>query len=149
MNKDYIFKRRLLKLADHLDDVPRNKFDYNSYVGEDWGGKANLSCGTTACALGWATTIPSFRRLGLYLNDNFDVDIKNYNGLNSDMWGSPAIAASIIFGLKENEFEYLFIPRDRDLNRTPPEFKGIKPGENATPKQVAKHIRQFVKRKYG
>jgi hypothetical protein len=71
-------KERLLKLATFLDTVPAEKFDL-----KDWrrsGGEVeegNLSsdvtdeqllgdCGTTACAFGWACTMPEFQALGLH-----------------------------------------------------------------------------------
>jgi hypothetical protein len=42
----------------------------SSWVGNDevpWGGNADLSCGTSACACGIGTTIPEFRKAGLHL----------------------------------------------------------------------------------
>lgn len=63
-----IGKRRLLKLADFLEtaDLP-GKFDMGSWSEEEESGRPK--CGTAACAMGWATTIPSFRRAGLFLNE--------------------------------------------------------------------------------
>lgn len=56
---------RLLKLADHLDNLPgprRQRFTmehwFHSRNGDDL-------CGTAACALGEATTIPEFHDAGL------------------------------------------------------------------------------------
>jgi ABC-type Zn uptake system ZnuABC Zn-binding protein ZnuA len=59
-------------------------------------------------------------------------------------------AAHEVFGVYEKEFQYLFIPSDNYENITLPELglNTYAPGENATPKQVAKHIRKFVKAKY-
>lgn len=59
--------RRLLKLAQFLKTVPAERFNMGVWVGDDWKGDPDLSCGTSACALGWATVIPEFRRLGLRL----------------------------------------------------------------------------------
>lgn len=57
---------RLLMLAQYLEEeVPEQQFDYNHWVGIDWKGDPDLSCGTKACALGWAATMPMFRELGL------------------------------------------------------------------------------------
>jgi hypothetical protein len=56
--------KRLRKI---LAKVPRERFDMNRWVGADWKGAKNLSCGTSACAAGWATTDPWFRRRGLRL----------------------------------------------------------------------------------
>jgi hypothetical protein len=146
-NKDYIYKRRLLKLADFLDKLPRKRFDYSYWVGNDWQGKENLSCGTTACALGWSTTIPSFRKLGLRLKRHKDgfgtkhniVCLKGAKIIFG--YNAPAVAAHKIFGVNNSEFEYLFVPGGNsfDLNKL---------GDKATPKQVAAHIRKFVKNKY-
>lgn len=60
--------RRLVKLAAFLEKLPRNRFDYSRFIGADWEGGQNLECGTTACALGWAATMPEFRRLGVRLD---------------------------------------------------------------------------------
>jgi hypothetical protein len=71
-------KERLLKLATFLDTVPGPKFDLTH-----WRSKPNRysnpalayevsdadlldpECGTTACAVGWACTIPEFKAAGL------------------------------------------------------------------------------------
>jgi hypothetical protein len=71
--------RRLLLLADFLEKLPR-KF-YKNFRMNDWldlgGGdlayglgslenhKELGECGTSACALGWATQVPSLRRAGV------------------------------------------------------------------------------------
>lgn len=121
---------RLLRLADYLETVPRDRFDMNRWVGDSWGGKQDLSCGTKACAMGHAATMPFFRKLGLKLS-RFGVGT-----------GVPAIrgvyglsAAVEIFGIEWAEADYL--------------FGGISltgSHDHSTPKQVARRIRQFVKR---
>lgn len=62
---------RLRRLAFHLrNDVKDEVFNLATWVGNDdvpWEGKEDLSCGTSACAMGWATTIPEFKQLGLHL----------------------------------------------------------------------------------
>jgi len=60
-------KRRLLKLADFLEtaELP-GKFNLQTLSDEQKGGRP--ACGTQACALGWATTIPAFRDAGLHFN---------------------------------------------------------------------------------
>lgn len=151
MNKGYIYKRRLLKLADFLSEFPPTRFSYESWVGEEWEGKPDLSCGTTACAFGWATTIPSFRKLGLQLKkspreNHAHVTIKNFSGWSARFENAPRLAARKIFGLDTDEFEYLFVPstaiytNDNRLRHSP--------SERASAKQVAAHIRKFVNRKY-
>lgn len=75
--------RRLTKLADYMESLPRSAaehFHMEWYAGHDAvefhshfisGQELTTTdlnrCGTTACAAGWATTIPSFRRAGLRL----------------------------------------------------------------------------------
>lgn len=146
-------QRRLLKLAAFLDKVKRSRFYFGSWVGGDWKGAPDLSCGTTACALGWAASMPEFRRLGLRIR--FDDSIAN------EKWREHEVvlgqlpgyhAAARLFGLTVSEATFLFIPRecrpfrftsDRPSN---PEVDLVSPGEDATPRQVATHIRRFVKR---
>lgn len=116
--------RRLLKLAAFLWKLPRKRFDYSVFVGGDWQGAQDLSCGTTACALGWACTMPAFRRLGLRLGDF-------YPSLRSDPILNPYEVAAELFGLDPYEAEELFAPQtDREIL--------------ATPKYVARKIERFV-----
>lgn len=134
---------RLLELADFLQrKVPAKRFDYRHWVGYSWKGKQDLSCGTTACALGWAATMPKFRRLGLRLERRgVDPLLQHLVVLKgTDLNGTDA--AERIFYLDSEEADFLFTPGyDRD------------PGENqttswegrSTPRLVAKKIRQFVK----
>ena len=58
----------LTELADLLDALPSERFIYDNWVRRDWLGDPDLSCGTAACAAGWATTLPSYRAEGLYLD---------------------------------------------------------------------------------
>lgn len=148
MNKNHVYKQRLLSLADFLQKLPKKRFNYNHWVGEDWGGKADLSCGTTACALGWATTMPAFRRLGLRLvnNEALGFGVVTMKGSNFDD-DSSTDAAHQVFGLDNREFEYLFTPEGDSLSEIGLTERG--PGEDATAKEVARHIRSFVKAKFG
>lgn len=76
-----VAKRRLTKLADFLAGLPDKRFDLNK-----WGYTPNIDseefhpeegpvdfnevthkCGTTACAMGWAASMPEFRKEGLRL----------------------------------------------------------------------------------
>lgn len=76
---------RLTVLADFLDALPTGVFNLSNWINEEVGmdfvsdegtGQiaANLSteemhaCGATACAFGWACTIPEFQKLGLTLS---------------------------------------------------------------------------------
>lgn len=106
-------RKRLLKLADHLDIVPNRKFDL-----------ACWDCGTTACAMGYACRMPSFNKAGLRLGKLTATPYyKNWAGFE---------AAQKFFGLGQVEALTLFSPSYNPL------------GYKATPKGIAKQIRQLV-----
>ena len=121
-------KNRLLKLADFLEALRPTKektfsMDYWSMSYRD--DEGNI-CKTSACACGWATTIPSFRRAGLHLfrrqgNDGARLHYERRSGFG---------AAMEFFGLNLKECYLLFSPEDY---------------EDATPKMVARRIRRFIK----
>lgn len=150
MNKA-VSARRLLKLAIFLEALPRKRFDYSHWVGDDWQGARDLSCGTTGCALGWAATMPEFRRLGLRLmcRKRWNGGLHGYADLEAlgplDARGSTTdrslIAAASVFGLLATEARYVFLPEHSDCGGNLPDA----PTGRATPKQVAAHIRRFVK----
>jgi len=135
-------KRRLLALAKFLRGLPAERFDMREWVGKDWKGGADLSCGTTACALGWATTMPLFRKLGLRLvhtgsigggypqvGDGYE------SGGRWEYARTGYHAAAFLFGITYEEAEYLFLPGS------------TRPGApRETPKQVARRIEAFVGR---
>lgn len=110
--------RRLLKLADYLDTVPAKLFDYN-----DWG-RAE-PCGTVACALGHAVEGP-FRRFGYRLNSNETAPYCIVVNRSGQYAAYQAIEE--LFG---EEAANLFYPVEGE--------------ERATPKQVARKIRRFVR----
>lgn len=59
-------KRRLLKLADFLEELPKTrKFNMGLFAEKIKDGRP--ACGTAACAAGWAASIPAFRRAGYRL----------------------------------------------------------------------------------
>lgn len=71
--KGKVLNRRLEKLADLLEKVAAierrrkiKKFNMFSWAEGDLGLTKNL-CGSSGCALGWATAIPEFRKAGLHL----------------------------------------------------------------------------------
>jgi hypothetical protein len=123
---------RLLRLADFLDNLPAGRFDYNHWVGSDWQGDPDLSCGTTACAMGWATTIPEFRALGLKLDHTRPTP---YFG---EKFGSEAAAE--FFDISNEDAIYLFTPNAWHIN-----MRTQSPDQYASPEEVAEHIRQFLK----
>lgn len=128
-----IHAERLLRLAEFLETVPKERFDLSSWVGEDWGGKQDLSCGTTACAMGWAATMPEFRELGLKIASQ---GRRVYVGEPEDGYSSSAYAIISIFG-PEAEEEVLFYPGGWG--------SGGGGEDSPTPWGFANRIRRFVK----
>lgn len=131
---------RLMALVDKLRyGVPEEQFNYRQWVGKDWQGKSDLSCGTKACALGWATTIPSLRKCGLRLQ------LGQTNSWGEKTWGTvvnikdtsvddPFEIAEKIFALTYEQSEHLFAPSlDSDVDES-----------NFTARQVADKIEMFV-----
>lgn len=132
-------KRRLMALAKLLRGLPRRRFYYARWVGLNWEGKANLSCGTSACALGWATTMPALRREGLRL---VRTTRGGPNGGRVVLGHKEGIyAGARAFGISTREATFLFIPGQLHDGRWAP-------WSNATNKEVAKHIESFVKAKW-
>jgi len=109
-------KERLIKLAEFLERVPDSKtFDLGTWFTAEHGPvcfldkdalKGNVTredmhtCGTTACAMGWAVTIPEFREAGL-----------------QNQWGMPMFhgrhgydAAALFFGITYEQSMHLFDP---------------------------------------
>jgi hypothetical protein len=77
-------------------------------------------CGTTACAVGWAATIPEFRELGLNLRFadwGIDVTYKDFDG------GSTAAMA--FFKLSIEEVDELFMPSAYTRNDEKPSKKNV------------------------
>ena len=143
-----VYGARLLLVAEKLESLPKERFYFNHWVGDDWKGATDLSCGTTACALGWATTIPKLRELGLHLEHLKYINMAGgYNAITLRTRTGLG-AAMELFNIMEDEAESMFIPGDefddplsicgRNIDRLSPD---------ATAKQVARRIRAFVKNK--
>ena len=124
--------KMLLELARYLRGLRRGQFNYawfshkrSQEAGTPLPTEEDLvqhTCGTTACAAGYATVLPMFRRKGLQLQN-----------------GQPAVgglfgfdAMSRVLGMSHKESLVLFDPIESGL------------GEEATAKQVAAHIEKFV-----
>lgn len=114
MNLHPKYRRRLLKLASLLEDVPSERFNYILW---------------SSCPLGLAATMPEFRRLGLVLRQGVPGLAKFYSAWPSD-------AASEVFGVTFYEFNVLFSGHG--------ELENGRSKTGATPKQAARHIRRFV-----
>lgn len=145
--------RRLNLLADFLEKLSPARFDYGRWVGDSWAGKQDLSCGTTACALGWAAAIPEFQALGLELATVGGFGFVRLTGEERAPSSASSDAGSAVFFLGEDEFEFLFLPLpacDASDDGEPCEFEDCEscgsdhPLDDATAADVASHIRAFV-----
>ncbi len=140
--------KRLLKLAAFLRKLPRQKFDFCTFVSQ--GGlpplealaKGKHRCGTVACAIGWMPAV--FPRLTEYQLSSDEADAEavcvKTPGIVDYVTGFAV--AREVFGIDELDSHFLFDPgwiSDDDR---------AAPGANATPKQVARHIERFVKMNY-
>jgi hypothetical protein len=151
--------RRLLKLADYLDTVPDERFYYGTWVSGlsgryDFDMYVRLTCGSTACALGHAATMPEFRKLGLKLRRNISlrgngiVELKfKRHGVYYEARNEQA--AKIFFKLDQGEVEYLFYPDWDGEGESPIDGLPAAPTVAANAKEVARHIRRFVNHKWG
>lgn len=135
---------RLLATARFLRSLPPDRFDFGMWVGTDWKGMQDLSCGTTACVMGWAPQVPELKHLGLRIlkNENNVVGIGfpgEENGISNP--GTNLRTACKVFGVTYTQAHYLFLPDSRGFNR---EFSDASPDENASAVEVAAHIERFV-----
>jgi hypothetical protein len=150
-----VSKRRLLALAEFLRKLPPKRFEFGVEVSDAWQGKADLSCGATACAMGWSTTMPIFRRLGVRLSEDGSVIIMRKNSIRNSIrgtWGYVSVAEEI-FGIPYDDAEWLFTPglqRHKfnqwgQLSKLPGAGM-VSPDMNASAKEVATHIERYVKK---
>jgi len=98
-----VSRRRLLTLVQRLKRVKPKRFDM-----EIWA-KSQHPCRTAGCAVGYATTIPAFRRAGLKLRQRIhgprDLAFRpTYHGKR----GTDAVQA--FFHLGATDVEDLFMP---------------------------------------
>lgn len=137
---------RLLLLASYLAALNPKRFEFANFVGWDWKGAPDLSCQTTACGLGHATSMPEFQALGFHLARDFDGGYAMpVLGSDTPTWKNVLRATNEIFGLDETMTEKLFIPAEdvrggRGWNDRINE--GYLSG-SATAKDLAAHIRRF------
>lgn len=138
-------KAMLEELATLLEGLPPERFDYFFWVGATWQGQKDLSCGTTACAAGWATTLSSYQAKGLFLGqdqDDFEMERNIFYPVvetDKDRWLRETDAMAYVLGIPEDEAWLLFVPmaKDSDLGMEAP-------GANASAKEVAAHIRRYI-----
>jgi hypothetical protein len=124
MSRDrMVGNRRLLKLVDFLKVLPPKQFDYALIWDEPADEEEEEKCGSIGCAMGWCPAIPSFRKAGV-TRDSFGDPV--YQGERAFHM------AAAFFRMSEDDAEDLFSPCENYLS-------------DATPKQVAKKIREWVK----
>ena len=118
--------KRLRQLADLLDRVPEEKFDMSRWARHlppDMDPSKEEECGTSACALGWATTLPFAKALGACIKPH--------------VYFNPTLG---LIYTNKNSDEYLVIEELfgdwRDLRAL---FFGI----NVKPQEKADEIREF------
>lgn len=133
----YFHKNRLLKLAAFLDKLPKAKFNFGLLVNE--AGKPMLealaagkhACGSVACAIGWMPAV--FPRQVKWDSKENPQGIELIVRRES----VPFRSAAQFFGISNDDARYLFNPGGSEDQATELD-------DDATPKQVAKHIRKFV-----
>lgn len=141
----------LEELADFLEKLPKGRFDYGRWVGANWRGAADLSCGTTACAFGWAATLhPERLSLARYPCGPLCRIAFDYRPAYSQQrFLLKAIEADLVAGdyfeVSGSVAAWLFRPnvlRPRWL--TDNAAYALSPGWTSTAVEVAKHIRGVV-----
>lgn len=121
----------LLQLADLLETVEPKRFDYSRWFRND------AKCGTVACALGWACTLPE---TGLYAEARGSVGIIHMAG--SDLKGIYAAARA--FDVSERTATLLFVPDTQSHFEEDEDDLMRSPGESCTPAEAAGWIRRVV-----
>jgi hypothetical protein len=145
--------KRLTTLADFLEKLPRKAFNLEGWVQDKDTGRLTeyfedfdlpvftkneelkkgikpetmISCGTTACAVGWAGSIPEFCKAGFRIVSAGAHVTPTYGG--SQSWD----AVHRFFELTEFEANRLFSMSEY-------------PNDKGTPKQVAKRIRKLIEK---
>lgn len=150
MNRIHL--RRLRKLADFLDKMPKEKFDFSVVAIEE--GKPMLQalragavhCGTVACGMGWMpAAFPrqiKWQQVGAS-ERLLDIALREPTGDSErdteSVFGAFYVAQEF-FGITGVESWYLFNPggHERQRNRL---------SVNARPQALARHIRRFADRK--
>ncbi len=126
-------KVKFLKLADHLESLPRKRFNIGYWCREE-------SCGTVTCAFGWCRVI--FPRSGLKVeNDGWNDSIR-YTTKRGTWYNLEA--ASKFFKIPPEDAHMIFIghsyPEYLKYNKN-----GLRLFDEAiTPKRVARRIRHYV-----
>ena len=132
--------KRLEKLYAFLGTVKPVKFNFGSWAennNEPYKEPDLNVCGSTACALGWAGSMPEFRKRGLKLvwDQNWEEANVEYVDKHDDWFGAER-AGAVFFGLSYDEACELFIP-DESENRP----------SDMPLSQYRRRLRRFIDRK--
>lgn len=130
--------RRLTKLADFMEKLPRKSwehfhmaswFDHTGNHDHGFGRSITQKdlhqCGTTACALGWAATLPAFKKQGLSMDRRGNI-----------RWSS-------LSGSRTTHGMDFFTPESQD--RALCAHGILFGGTESTPKQWAAMCRRFIR----
>lgn len=109
-------KQRLLLLAEALETrIPAKKFDLATWRDDSRAASNGTTdndllhtCGTTACAVGWACALPEFQKEGL----RYGTAGPTLEGLVTEPgkeWRDSWTAVETFFGLSEDDAAWLFI----------------------------------------
>lgn len=114
--------RRLTLLADKIAVIPARRLNMTSWVSTDYRGNLETeelrvtvghshACGTAACALGWASTIPELD-LVLYTTGMGSLSVASTKYKMYDTLLRGTDAGSVAFGITLQESAELFTPED-------------------------------------
>lgn len=139
MNK---FPSRLLKLADLLDKLPPEKFNYHRVIVGDDIPRDTFDCGSTACAIGWAPiAMPDELRYERNAAGSVCIfERKNASNLSAGGHYDSVVVADF-FCVSTQEANGLFIPCYQGGIDEP------HLSNEASAKDVAALIRRFVAKK--
>ncbi len=127
------YRERLLKLAKHLESGKLGHKNFDFTVINAGMTQPNL-CGTNGCACG---------ELPIVFPKTFEFYQEGEVNLKDGSLGDWEMDVRKFFDIQDDELNHLFIPNCQDTKR----YCGNALGNKATPKEVAKNIREFVKAK--
>jgi hypothetical protein len=145
-----IQKERLLKLAEFLDSLPEEKFDFMQVMCIE--GKPPIEalaaghedCGTKGCAIGWCPVV--FPELVTWVpGPTFYSEVKYVAMIDGPLVYAGQLEESImlvgklLFGLDQHQTTLLFMPNTADFDDEDVQLSG-----DARPIDIAAHIRKFV-----
>jgi hypothetical protein len=160
---------RLELVCKKLDTVSEAQFEFRQWVDSSWGGAQDLSCGAPACVLGHAATIPELQAAGMRICRSYPrsyeafgthISLEAFGNIYIGLEGESRLGywagttarslrtACTIFGVSMAEARYLFVPcREDDDGGYGFHDPKYRPGVDASPQEVAAHIRRFIRRR--